>query len=63
MANAKDKLKVNIHIIHERLDFIAELTDKYDSISKPNYGHVGDLACVNDQLMELVQFLKRKGKS
>lgn len=58
MANAKDKLKVNIHIIHERLDFIAELTDKHALIGKPHYRHV--LAHVNDKLMELIQFLGGK---
>lgn len=59
MATVKDKLEILTHLVCERTDRIKKLTDEYNLIDQPNYGHIGDLGHVNDKLMELIRFLER----
>ena len=60
MANAKDKLEINIHLIRERASRIIKLADEYNRVGHPDYGHIGDLVHVNAELMEIIQFLERE---
>jgi hypothetical protein len=56
---AYDKVQQKVKDIRSLLSFISTEMERYESLNSPDYGHVGDLAHVEDQLDLIWDFLSQ----
>ena len=55
---AYDKVQQKVKDIRSLLGFIGTELEKYESLNSPDYGHLGDLDYIEDQLDIIWEFLQ-----